>query len=99
MTSNQTKWYDKTPAIKSSKIFSLPNQKGATLPVLETVSPDGSLFSINLVSCVRGHIYEGKNYMYSHMKISLMPCTVVLSQTERRTLVELEQDTGLLGYP
>lgn len=52
---------DKSPAIKSSKIFSLPNRMGTLLPVLETVSPNGSLFSINHVSCVEGIFMEKKN--------------------------------------
>lgn len=43
---------DKSPSMKSSKIFSLPNHMGTLLPVLETVSPSDSLFSTNRVSCV-----------------------------------------------
>lgn len=62
---NGTTGSDKSPAIKSSKIFSLPNHKGTLLPVLETVSPIGSLFSINLVSCVTGHFYGEKKKQYS----------------------------------
>lgn len=64
--SNGTAGPDEYAAIESSKIFSLPNHKGALLPVLETVSPSGSVFSINLVSCVTGHFYGEKNNTLSH---------------------------------
>lgn len=61
---------DKSPAIKSSKIFSLPNRKGTTLPVVETVSTNGSLFSTNRVSCVAGHFYGEERNPFPHEPLS-----------------------------
>lgn len=70
----------KSPAIKSSKIFSLSNHEGTLLPVLDTVSPSGSLFSINLVSCVTGHFFmEQRNNTFSHEALTRVTLTAAVN--------------------
>lgn len=89
---------DKSPSMKSSKIFSLPNHMGTLLPVLETVSPSDSLFSTKRVSCVMEKKKEKEKEMLTHVAFThamfIVFKTVKVKQKNneiQRKLVQHEQ--------